>query len=125
MDVDDDWPDDWRGVSNDEEEAFDAALHDGGESPVQAACAVNQAPACAGPPLPPLADHDGVAGAPDCARVVLHFDVDAFYAQCEELRDPSLRDKPMAVTQKCVRSTRCVRALPRAHSAPHATGTCA
>jgi hypothetical protein len=39
------------------------------------------------------AEDDGVA--PDASRVVLHFDCDAFYAQCEELRDPSLRDVPM------------------------------
>ena len=29
-----------------------------------------------------------------------HFDVDAFYSQVEELRDPRLVDRPMAVTQK-------------------------
>ena len=27
--------------------------------------------------------------------MVLHIDIDAFYAQCEELRDPSLRLKPL------------------------------
>jgi DNA polymerase iota len=31
---------------------------------------------------------------------VAHFDVDAFYSQVEELRDPRLVDRPMAVTQK-------------------------
>ena len=36
----------------------------------------------------------------DTERVVLHFDVDCFYAQTEELRDPSLRERPMAVSQK-------------------------
>lgn len=36
----------------------------------------------------------------DEARVILHFDADAFYAQCEELRDPSLRCKPLGITQK-------------------------
>eukprot|EP00884_Botryococcus_braunii_P008015 jgi/Botrbrau1/17214/Bobra.0620s0004.1 len=36
----------------------------------------------------------------DKERVVLHFDVDAFYAQCEEVRQPSLRSRPMGVTQK-------------------------
>jgi hypothetical protein len=34
-------------------------------------------------------------GAPDTSRCVLHFDCDAFYAQVEELRNPSLRDVPM------------------------------
>ena len=31
----------------------------------------------------------------DTTRVVLHIDIDAFYAQCEELQDPSLRLKPL------------------------------
>lgn len=38
--------------------------------------------------------------APDTDRVILHFDADCFYAQCEELRDPRLRSCPLAVTQK-------------------------
>ena len=33
-------------------------------------------------------------------RVVVHVDVDCFYAQAEEVRDPSLRSKPLGVTQK-------------------------
>ena len=37
---------------------------------------------------------------PDSARLILHFDADCFYAQCEELRDPSLREHPLGVTQK-------------------------
>lgn len=37
---------------------------------------------------------------PDQSRVVLHFDVDAFYAQCEEVRNPALRGRPLGVTQK-------------------------
>ena len=41
----------------------------------------------------PCDDH---VGAPDARRCILHLDVDAFYAQVEELRDPSLRDVPMA-----------------------------
>ena len=36
----------------------------------------------------------------DARRVVVHFDVDAFYCQVEELRDPRLRERPTAVTQK-------------------------
>jgi len=32
--------------------------------------------------------------------VVLHFDLDCFYAQVEELLDPSLANRPVAVTQK-------------------------
>ena len=43
-------------------------------------------------PLPALA--------PDTDRVILHFDADCFYAQCEELRDPNLRSYPLGVTQK-------------------------
>eukprot|EP00879_Flechtneria_rotunda_P004575 GHRR01004830.1.p1 GENE.GHRR01004830.1~~GHRR01004830.1.p1 ORF type:complete len:291 (+),score=85.23 GHRR01004830.1:585-1457(+) len=37
---------------------------------------------------------------PDQERVILHFDVDCFYAQVEEGRHPSWRGKPLAVTQK-------------------------
>ncbi|KAK9826961.1 hypothetical protein WJX74_001872 [Apatococcus lobatus] len=37
---------------------------------------------------------------PDTARVVAHFDVDAFYCQVEELRRPGLSHRPMGVTQK-------------------------
>jgi len=33
-------------------------------------------------------------------RVIVHIDVDSFYAQVEELRDPSLPGRPLAVTQK-------------------------
>lgn len=36
----------------------------------------------------------------DRDRVILHFDVDAFYAQVEEVRNPSLRHVPLGVTQK-------------------------
>jgi nucleotidyltransferase/DNA polymerase involved in DNA repair len=35
-----------------------------------------------------------------CApRVVLHIDLDAFYAQCESKRDPSLKGLPLGVVQ--------------------------
>ena len=33
-------------------------------------------------------------------RVIVHVDIDCFYAQAEEVRDPSLRSKPLGVTQK-------------------------
>ena len=31
----------------------------------------------------------------DVGRCVVHVDVDAFYAQCEELRNPSLKERPL------------------------------
>lgn len=37
---------------------------------------------------------------PDRSSLVLHVDVDAFFAQCEELRNPALADVPVCVTQK-------------------------
>ena len=33
-------------------------------------------------------------------RVIVHFDADCFYCQVEELRDPRLAERPVAVTQK-------------------------
>lgn len=33
-------------------------------------------------------------------RTIIHLDIDYFYAQVEELRDPSLRTKPLGVQQK-------------------------
>ncbi|GBF90329.1 DNA polymerase iota [Raphidocelis subcapitata] len=36
----------------------------------------------------------------DDRRCILHFDIDCFYAQAEELRRPELAGKPLAVTQK-------------------------
>ena len=45
-------------------------------------------------------EEDDLGGPPDCSRVIMHFDADCFYAQIEELRDPSLRDKPLGITQK-------------------------
>ncbi|MEX1054185.1 MAG: DNA polymerase IV, partial [Nitrosopumilaceae archaeon] len=36
-------------------------------------------------------------------RIVFHVDFDYFYAQCEELRNPELKTKPVAV---CVFSDR-------------------
>eukprot|EP00306_Pavlova_sp_CCMP459_P021913 CAMPEP_0185550872 /NCGR_PEP_ID=MMETSP1381-20130426/22634_1 /TAXON_ID=298111 /ORGANISM="Pavlova sp., Strain CCMP459" /LENGTH=95 /DNA_ID=CAMNT_0028163689 /DNA_START=12 /DNA_END=296 /DNA_ORIENTATION=+ len=52
------------------------------------------------PPLAAAAEPPAPLSPPGVSRAVVHFDVDAFYAQVEELRDPSLRDRPMAVTQK-------------------------
>jgi DNA polymerase iota len=52
--------------------------------------------------LPPPVDEDGAHRQADCARVVVHLDVDAFYCQVEELRDPSLASVPMAVSQKYI-----------------------
>ena len=43
------------------------------------------------PPPESIAEH---------RRVIAHFDVDCFYCQVEELRDPRLASIPMAVTQK-------------------------
>lgn len=37
-------------------------------------------------------------------RVVLAVDCDCFYAQCEELRRPELKGKPIGVQQKMVRA---------------------
>ncbi|XP_059610492.1 DNA polymerase iota isoform X2 [Phlebotomus argentipes] len=34
------------------------------------------------------------------ARVIIHIDIDCFYAQVEELRDPELRGKPLGIQQK-------------------------
>ena len=49
---------------------------------------------------------------PDTARVLIHVDVDCFYAQVEENRNPELRGKPLAVTQKylCVTTNYAARA---------------
>ena len=31
----------------------------------------------------------------DHSRVIIHIDIDCFYAQVEMIRDPSLKDKPL------------------------------
>ena len=66
--------------------SFRARQH--GDVPAVVAAHGNGA-AGAAHPLPPD------LGPPDTRRCVLHLDVDAFYAQVEELRDPSLRGVPM------------------------------
>ncbi len=33
-------------------------------------------------------------------RCILHFDIDYFYAQVEEVLNPSLRERPLAIQQK-------------------------
>ncbi|XP_053692487.1 DNA polymerase iota [Sabethes cyaneus] len=38
----------------------------------------------------------------DHSRVIIHIDMDYFYAQVEEVLDPSLRDKPVGVKQRTV-----------------------
>ena len=46
-------------------------------------------------------------------RVIAYFDVDCFYAQAEEVRDPRLKGRAIAVTQKflCVTSKYAARAM--------------
>ena len=48
-------------------------------------------------------------------RVIVHVDIDCFYAQAEEVRDPSLRSKPLGVTQKYLVVT-CNYVRPSVHS---------
>lgn len=69
-------------------EAFRVRQH-AGQHPAVAAAASAAAPSAADRVIRPDAD-----------RVILHFDADSFYAQVEEVRDPSLRGKPLGVTQK-------------------------
>ncbi|KAL2116621.1 hypothetical protein VTJ04DRAFT_8789 [Mycothermus thermophilus] len=38
-------------------------------------------------------------------RVILHIDLDCFYAQCIENRDPSLRSRPLGIKQKGILAT--------------------
>ena len=33
-------------------------------------------------------------------RVILHFDIDCFYAQVEMFKDPTLKTKPLGIKQK-------------------------
>lgn len=41
----------------------------------------------------------------DHSRTIIHFDVDCFYAQVEEIRNPDLKDKPLGVYQKHIVAT--------------------
>ncbi|XP_040050898.2 DNA polymerase iota isoform X1 [Gasterosteus aculeatus] len=45
---------------------------------------------------------DKTSGAITGERVILHFDLDCFYAQVEMLRNPSLRDVPLGIQQKYI-----------------------
>lgn len=42
----------------------------------------------------------GLCEAEDHSRTIVHLDLDCFYAQVEELQDPSLKGKPLGVKQK-------------------------
>jgi len=45
-----------------------------------------------------MVDGERLPGAPDTAeRIVLHVDMDCFYASCERLREPELRGEPLVV----------------------------
>lgn len=51
--------------------------------------------------LPDTPDQADPCGAvPDHTRAIIHFDIDCFYAQAEEVRNPKLRGRPLGVTQK-------------------------
>ncbi|XP_044149193.1 DNA polymerase iota-like isoform X1 [Bufo gargarizans] len=61
-----------------------------------------------GPREPPAACKYCVAasGSPSLARrVILHLDMDCFYAQVEMIRNPELREKPLGVQQKTLMVT--------------------
>ncbi|XP_062398808.1 DNA polymerase iota [Sardina pilchardus] len=45
---------------------------------------------------------DPVGEAPSSSRVILHFDLDCFYAQVEMIRNPALRNKPLGIQQKYI-----------------------
>ena len=48
----------------------------------------------------------GVTHSADTGRCVVHVDVDAFYAQCEEIRNPALRERPLGEHTRQALSTR-------------------
>lgn len=74
-----------------EVEAFRVASH------VHVHAALEWAYAAAQQPQPPPAEQPMP---PDTGRVIIHLDMDAFYSQVEELRDPSLATRPLGITQK-------------------------
>ncbi|KAI9218960.1 hypothetical protein BC828DRAFT_407114 [Blastocladiella britannica] len=43
---------------------------------------------------------DDPSSSPAVCRVVVHLDLDMFYAQCEELQDPQLAHRPLGIQQK-------------------------
>ncbi|XP_074787507.1 DNA polymerase iota isoform X2 [Athene noctua] len=60
-------------------------------------------PQPAGGAAPPAPEHGKSASAGSAAgRVVVHIDLDCFYAQVEMIRNPKLRDKPLGVQQKYI-----------------------
>ena len=83
------------------EEEFRASRH---SLPLAGQLCQPPSPSLEGPKHPERLPPPGAQGAtresPDSTRVVLHLDVDAFYAQVEEVREPSLRDRPVGITQK-------------------------
>ncbi|KAL4422612.1 hypothetical protein ABPG75_008809 [Micractinium tetrahymenae] len=68
-----------------------------GPHPALAAAAVT---ASAAPSVAAAAEQQAEQIVPDSGRVILLFDVDSFYCQVEELRNPALRGRPLGVTQK-------------------------
>ena len=44
--------------------------------------------------------NENTGAADDHKRVIVHIDIDCFYAQVEMLQDPQLRDKPLGIQQK-------------------------
>ncbi|XP_014324974.1 DNA polymerase iota isoform X1 [Xiphophorus maculatus] len=64
-------------------------------------CFVDSAAVC--PATSPAAASGPVIKIPGSAhRVILHFDLDCFYAQVEMIRNPALRDVPLGIQQKYI-----------------------